>query len=183
MTTCTKTQINAHPCFLHVRPLSSSSLFSLVGFFFWFFFGFDFKYPPSSRPSLFPTKVFWPTHNWAQKWVTTFGMPTPKYLTLFTLGVFTYVNLSSFPCLPFTYTLSGAPAALIGDTDTRLLHLLFLQICLFCCNVYSYSPPVSTQLCVNVTLPQSFLSGAVNWEFDQLCCQWNITQIQHNNKS
>lgn len=106
-----------------------------------------------------------------------------KYLTLFTLGVFTCVNLSSFPCLPFTYTLSGAPAVLIGDTDTWLLHLLFLQIWLFCCNVYSYSPPVSTQLCVNVTLPQSFFLGAANLEFDQLCCQWNITQIQHNNKS
>lgn len=54
------------------------------------------------------------------------------------------------------------PAVLIGDTDTGLLHLLFLQMWLFCCNVYSYSPSVSTQLCVNVTLRQSFLLGAVN---------------------
>lgn len=59
----------------------------------------------------------------------------------------------------------------------------FLQIWLFCCNVYSYSPPISTQLCVNVTLPQSFLLGAANLEFVQLRCQWSITQIQHNNKS
>lgn len=134
-------------------------------------------------PSLFLTKVFWPTHKWPEKWVTTLRMLTPKYLTLFTLEVFTCVILSSFPCLPLTYTLFGAPAELIGDTNTWLLHLLFLQIWLFCCNVYSYSPPVSTQLCVNVTLPQSFLLGVANLEFVQLRCQWSITQIQHNNKS
>lgn len=139
--------------------------------------------PPFPLPSLFLTKVFWPTHNRPEKWVTTLRMLTPKYLTLFTLEVFTCVNLSSFPCLPLTYTLSRTPAVLIGDTDTWLLHLLFSRIWLFCCNVYSYSPPVSIQLCVNVTLPQSFLLGAANLEFDQLCCQWNITQIQHNNKS
>lgn len=101
----------------------------------------------------------------------TLRMLTPKYLTLFTLEVFTCVSLASFPCLPLIYTLFGAPAELIGDTDTWLLHLLFLQIWLFCCNVYSYSPPISTQLCVNVTLPQSFLLGAANLEFVQIRCQ------------
>lgn len=94
-------------------------------------------------------------------------------------SVYMCQSLFLFSCLPLTYTLSWAPAVLIGDTDTWLLHLLFF----FCCNVYSYSPPISTQLCVNVTLPQSFLLGVANLEFDQLCCQWNITQIQYNNKS
>ena len=64
-------------------------------------------------------------------------MLTPKYLTLFTLGVFTCVNLSPFPRLPFTYTLSGAPAVLIGDTDTLaatfavFANLALLLQCLF----------------------------------------------------
>lgn len=141
----------------------------------------------SSSPSSFPVystaKRFDPLTTDRRSESKTLWMLTPKYLTLFTLAVLMCVSLSSFPRLHFTYTLCRAPAVLIGDTDTWLLHLLFLQILLFCCNVYSYSPPVSTPLCVNVTLPLSFLLGAADSEFDQLCCQRKITQIQHNNKS
>lgn len=107
---------------------------TLLSFVFLFCFCFDCRYsaplplPKSfSLPSLCLTKVFWPTHNRPKKWVTTLRMLTLKYLTLFTLEVFTCVNLSSFPCFPLTYALSRAPAVLIGDTDTCLLHLLLFS--------------------------------------------------------
>ena len=79
-------------------------------------------------------------------------MLSPNYLILLTLRVLTCVHLSSFPCLLFSCRVSRAPDVFIGDTNTWLLHLLFLQMSLLCCNVYSYSPAVSTQLCINVTL-------------------------------
>lgn len=60
---------------------------------------------------------------------------------------------------------------------------VFANLALLLRCLSSHSPPVCTQLCVNVTLPQSFLLCAADAEFDQLRCQWNITQIQHNNKS
>lgn len=62
------------------------------------------------------------------------------------------------------YTASTSPAAVIGDS-----RLLFSANLTLCCNVYSCSIPVST-LCVNVTLPKSFILDAAGFEFDQLCC-------------
>lgn len=167
--------LHMHTVILYVLPKNS------------FFFLVDFIYSDSA--TLSSTSEFVSYQS-----VLTYSQPTgevshdtqdadTKISHLIYLGS-VYVCQSLFISLPSThlYTL-GAPAERIGDTDTWLLHLLFLQIWLFCCNVYSYSPPISTQLCVNVTLPQSFLLGAANLEFVQLRCQWSITQIQHNNKS
>lgn len=105
------------------------------------FFSFDFKYSALLLPFLFPVnstpKVFWPTHNRPEKWVTTLRMLTPKYLTVFTLGVFTCVNLSSFPRLPLTYTLSRSPCCAhrwywhMAATFAVFANLALLLQCLF----------------------------------------------------
>lgn len=173
----TNTQINVYPYFCTCTQTyrQHKSLLHLP-----FFLCFDFSYSAPLLLFLYPVyfspKCF-DLLTKPKKWVTTLRMLTQKYLTLFTLEVFTCVSLSSFPCLPLTHTPRGTPAVLIGDTDTTAT-LLFSQIWLFCCNVYSYSPPVSIQLSANVTLPQSFLLGARNLELDQLYRQWNITQMQ-----
>lgn len=109
--------------------------------------------------------------------------PAPEYLTLFTLGALTCVSRSSFPRLPLTSTLSGSPCCAhrwywhMAAAFAVLANLALLLQCLFLL-------PSGLHSALCKCHPSPVVSpGAANLELDQLCCQWNIIQIQHNNKT
>lgn len=62
------------------------------------------------------------------------------------------LGLCLFPGLIFSDMVSAAPAELVGDTDTAAAFAVVFSFWLLCHKIDSRSPPVSTLLCVNVTL-------------------------------
>lgn len=152
----------------------------------YFCFAFNSNIQISSSnppPSLFQSKVFWPTRKPTGEVSHDSQDADTKTSHLIYLES-VYMCQSHFVSSPSTYlyTLRSPCCAHrwywhMAATFAVLQILALLLRCLFL-----LPSGLHSALCKCHSSPVVLL-GAANLEFDQLCCQWNITQIQHNNKS